>query len=68
MIQIFQIKNRFGRKEGEELQGILDADPKLSVCGFYTKAIYDFQKETYSAFSNEKALLLPENGRYREIG
>lgn len=43
-------------KEGEELQGILDADPKLSVCGFYTKAVYDFQKETYSAFSNEKSI------------
>ena len=56
MIKFFKLKIALVGKEGEELQGILDADPKLSVCGFYTKAIYDFQKETYSAFSNEKSI------------
>lgn len=54
--KFFKLKIALVGKEGEELQGILDADPKLSVCGFYTKAIYDFQKETYSAFSNEKSI------------
>ena len=54
--KFFKLKIALVGKEGEELQGILDADPKLSVCGFYTKAVYDFQKETYSAFSNEKSI------------
>ena len=54
--KFFKLKIALVGKEGEELQGILDADPKLSVCGFYTMAIYDFQKETYSAFSNEKSI------------
>lgn len=66
--KFFKLKIALVGKEGEELQGILDADPKLSVCGFYTKAIYDFQKETYSAFSNEKSITPAGNGRYREIG
>ena len=66
--KFFKLKIALVGKEGEELQGILDADPKLSVCGFYTKAIYDFQKKLIPLFLMRKALLLPENGRYREIG
>lgn len=54
--KFFKLKIALVGKEGEELQEILDTDPKLSVCGFYSKAIYDFQKETYSAFSDEKSI------------
>lgn len=52
--KFFKLKIALVRKEGEDLQEILDADPKLSVCGFYNRAVYDFQKDIYSGFSDEK--------------
>lgn len=40
--------------EGENIEEILSVKPTLSVSGFYTKTIYDFQKKTFSAYSEEK--------------
>ena len=54
-------------KEGEELQGILDADPKLSVLVFILRRFMISKKKLIPLFLMRKALLLPENGRYREI-
>ena len=36
---------------------MLTANPKLSVSGFYTKSIYDFQKKSYSSFTDEKDII-----------
>ena len=42
------------RDEEENIEEILSVKPTLSVSGFYTKTIYDFQKKTFSAYSEEK--------------
>lgn len=54
--KFFKLKISLVRKEGEDLQEILNADPKLSVCGFYNRAVYDFQKDVYSGFSDEESI------------
>ena len=43
--------------EGEDVESMLTANPKLSVSGFYTKSIYDFQKKSYSSFTDEKDII-----------
>lgn len=52
--QFFRMKIVLVPGEGENIEEILSVKPTLSVSGFYTKAIYDFQKKTFSAYSEEK--------------
>ena len=54
--QFFRLKVALVPGEGENVEEMLSAKPTLSVNGFYTKAIYDFQKETFSAYSEEKEI------------
>lgn len=55
--KFFKLKIAIVGSEEGDLENIQSADPKLSVCGFYTKAIYDFQKENFSGFSNERSII-----------
>ena len=52
--QFFRMKIVLVPGEGENIEEILSVKPTLSVSGFYTKTIYDFQKKTFSAYSEEK--------------
>ncbi len=62
--QFFRLKVALVPGEGENVEDMLSAKPTLSVNGFYTKAIYDFQKERYSLLiPKRKRLLLQANGR-----
>lgn len=54
--QFFRLKIVLVPGEGEDIEAILSANPKLSVYGFYTKTNYDFQKTSYSGYSEEKAI------------
>lgn len=54
--QFFRLKVALVPGEGENVEDMLSAKPTLSVNGFYTKAIYDFQKKTFSAYSEEKEI------------
>lgn len=54
--QFFRLKVALVPGEGENVEDMLSAKPTLSVSGFYTKAIYDFQKKTFSAYSEEKEI------------
>lgn len=54
--KFFRLKITLAPGEGENVENMLTADPQLSVCGFYTKAIYDFQQKSYLAYSEEKAI------------
>ena len=54
--QFFRLKVALVPGEGENVEDMLSAKPTLSVNGFYTKAIYDFQKEIFSAYSEEKEI------------
>lgn len=53
----FRLKIALAPGEGETVENMLAASPQLSVCGFYTKAIYDFQKDTYSGYSEEEKVV-----------
>ena len=52
--QFFRMKIVLVPGEEENIEEILSVKPTLSVSGFYTKTIYDFQKKTFSAYSEEK--------------
>lgn len=54
--QFFRLKIVLVPGEGEDIEAILAANPKLSVYGFYTKTSYDFQKTSFSGYSEEKAI------------
>lgn len=54
--KFFRLKAVLVPGEGEDIEAMLTADPKLSVYGFYTKAMYDFQRESYSGYSEEEAV------------
>lgn len=54
--QFFRLKVALVPGEGENVEDMLSANPALSISGFYTKAIYDFQKNTFSAYSEEKEI------------
>ena len=51
--KFFRLKIALVSGEGEDVESMLTANPKLSVSGFYTKSIYDFQKKSYSSFTDE---------------
>lgn len=55
--QFFRMKIVLVPGEGENIEEILSVKPTLSVSGFYTKTIYDFQKKTFSAYSEEKDII-----------
>ena len=52
--QFFRLKIVLIPGEGENLEDMLSVNPTLSVSGFYTKTSYDFQKKTFSGYSEEK--------------
>lgn len=52
--QFFRMKIALVPGEGENVEDMLSAEPILSVSGFYTKTIYDFQRKNFSAYSDEK--------------
>lgn len=43
--------------KGITIEELRDADPQLSVEGFSTKAIYDFQDDSYTGYSEEKSII-----------
>ena len=55
--QFFRMKIVLVPGEGENIEEILSVKPTLSVSGFYTKTVYDFQKKTFSAYSEEKDII-----------
>lgn len=52
--QFFRMKIILVPGEGESVEEMLSVKPTLSVSGFYTKAVYDFQQQIFSAYSEEK--------------
>lgn len=54
--KFFRLKLALAPGEGEDLETMLASNPEISVSGFYTKTIYDFQKQSYSSYSEEKTL------------
>ncbi len=55
--QFFRLKIVLAPEEGENLEDLLSVNPTLSVSGFYTKTSYDFQKKTFSSYSEEKDII-----------
>lgn len=43
--------------DGITTEELLDADPQLTVEGFFTKAVYDFQNESYTEYADEKGII-----------
>lgn len=54
--QFFRLKVALVPGGGENAENILSANPQLTVNGFYTEAVYDFQKNAISAYSAEKEI------------
>lgn len=55
--QFFRLKIVLIPGEEENLEDMLSVKPTLSVSGFYTKTSYDFQKKTFSGYSEEKDII-----------
>ena len=55
--QFFRLKIVLIPGEEENLEDMLSVKPMLSVSGFYTKTSYDFQKKTFSGYSEEKDII-----------
>ena len=55
--KFFRLKIALVSGEGEDVESMLTANPKLSVSGFLHKSIYDFQKKSYSSFTDEKDII-----------
>ncbi|MEY8684794.1 fimbrillin family protein [Bacteroides sp. AN502(2024)] len=55
--QFFRLKIVLTPGEEENLEDMLSVKPTLSVSGFYTKTNYDFQKRTFSGYSEEKDIV-----------
>ena len=55
--QFFRLKIALIPGEGENLEDMLSVKPTLSVSGFYTEVSYDFQKRTFSGYSEEKDII-----------
>lgn len=54
--QFFRLKIVLKPGEGEDVQKMLEVDPKISFYGFYTKAVYDFQQNTCTDYSDEEKI------------
>ena len=52
--QFFRMKIILVPGEEESVEEMLSVKPTLSVSGFYTKAVYDFQQQIFSAYSEEE--------------
>ena len=52
--QFFRMKIILVPGERESVEEMLSVKPTLSVSGFYTKAVYDFQQQIFSAYSEEE--------------
>ncbi|WP_294476810.1 fimbrillin family protein [uncultured Bacteroides sp.] len=52
--KFFRLKVALVPGEGENVDDMLAENPILSVSGFYTKAIYDFQKDAFLGYLNEE--------------
>lgn len=57
--KFFRLKITLIPREGEDVEKMLMSNPTLSVSGFYTKAIYDFQKESFSGYSSDEGEIIP---------
>lgn len=66
--KFFKLKIALVGKEGEELQGILMLTQNFLFVVFILRRFMISKKKLIPLFLMRKALLLPENGRYREIG
>lgn len=54
--KFFKLRVAITRNEGENIDELLQDDPKLTICGFYNKAMYDFQTDTYFGYTNESQI------------
>ncbi len=54
--KFFRLRVSIKPEEGEDIGVLLQSDPKLSVSGFYRKAVYDLQKDCYSSYSAEQEM------------
>lgn len=52
--RFFRLKLTLNPGDGEDVQQMLAADPKLTICGFFTKSKYDFNEEEYTGFLDEE--------------
>lgn len=52
--RFFRLKIVLIPGKGEDAEQMLGLDPKLEVCGFFTKAFYDFNEEEYTNFCDEE--------------
>lgn len=57
--KFFRLKITLIPGEGEDVESLLTSNPTLAVNGFYSKAIYDFQKETFSGYSDDEEEITP---------
>lgn len=57
--KFFRLKIILTPGEGEDVEMMLAANPTLAVSGFYTKAVYDFQKESFSGYSADEEEITP---------
>lgn len=57
--KFFRLKITLIPGEGEDVENLLMSNPTLAVNGFYSKAIYDFQKETFSGYSDDEKEITP---------
>ena len=70
---IMPYKHKFSRLNivivpgvGEDVKELLAANPQLVINGYYTKATYDFQKDSYAGYIQEKGVI--PAGTWREEG
>lgn len=55
--KFFRLKIVLVPGEGENVEDMLSAKPEISVSGFFTKTIYDFQDGSFSGYTEEKDII-----------
>ena len=55
--KFFKLKIVLALDKEEDITTLLNANPELSIDGFYTKAFYDYQENTFLKFSDEKSII-----------
>ncbi|WP_303010665.1 fimbrillin family protein [uncultured Bacteroides sp.] len=55
--KFFRLKVALVPGKDEDAEAMLAAKPVLSVSGFYTKVMYDFQEKTFLSYSTEKDIV-----------
>lgn len=43
--------------KGITIEELRDANPQLTIEGFFTKAVYDFQNDSYAEYADEKSII-----------